>query len=284
MISARDPRTTRAAIDDFLAHRRIALVGLSTRPDHFSRAVYSTLRDHGFDVVPVNTRAEEIDGQRCFGSVEDISPGVQGALLMTPPEASLQVVEQCARSGVNRVWMHRGAGVGAVSQEAVDYCDSHGISVVAGQCPLMFVGDPPDKVHQIHASAKRLWGTYPASHAPPVNLATLLYALVGWMVCAAVLYTTMAWLSLNAALVVHAAAAMLVFGALSARYHRVRPNADSRVTALVFTGVVVALDAVIVALLVERSFAMFASPLGTWIPFALIFSASWLAGRKSSTA
>jgi hypothetical protein len=33
-------------------------------------------------------------------------------------------------------------------------------------------------------------------------------------------------------------------------------------------GIVVALDAFIVAPLIERSYAMFTSPLGTWIPFA----------------
>jgi hypothetical protein len=49
-------------------------------------------------------------------------------------------------------------------------------------------------------------------------------------------------------------------------------------TALAFTGFVVVVDFFLVALVVLRSLEMFASPLGTWIPFALIFAATWLTG------
>jgi len=40
-----------------------------------------------------------------------------------------------------------------------------------------------------------------------------------------------------------------------------------------------ALDVLVVALLTERSFAMFASPSGTWLPLALIVAATWITGR-----
>lgn len=49
-------------------------------------------------------------------------------------------------------------------------------------------------------------------------------------------------------------------------------------TAAAFTGFVVAVDFLLVALVILRSLDMFASPLGTWIPFALIFAATWLTG------
>jgi hypothetical protein len=42
---------------------------------------------------------------------------------------------------------------------------------------------------------------------------------------------------------------------------------------------VVVVDFFLVALVINRSLAMFASPLGTWIPFALIFASTWIAGR-----
>ncbi len=38
------------------------------------------------------------------------------------------------------------------------------------------------------------------------------------------------------------------------------------------------MDFFVVALLINRSLEMFASPLGTWIPFALIFVSTWLTG------
>ena len=52
--------------------------------------------------------------------------------------------------------------------------------------------------------------------------------------------------------------------------------------AAAMTGLIVALDALVVAPLFERSYAMFRSALGTWIPFAAIFLASWAAGRTAA--
>ena len=50
-------------------------------------------------------------------------------------------------------------------------------------------------------------------------------------------------------------------------------------TALLFVTVMVVLDVVVVAGLIERSFDMFKSFTGTWLVFALIFIATWLTGR-----
>jgi hypothetical protein len=59
-------------------------------------------------------------------------------------------------------------------------------------------------------------------------------------------------------------------------------------TALVFTSFVTVVDFFLVALIILRSLDMFTSPLGTWIPFALIFVATWLTGvvvtRRASAA
>jgi hypothetical protein len=49
-------------------------------------------------------------------------------------------------------------------------------------------------------------------------------------------------------------------------------------TAIVFVSVVIFMDVVVVALLIEKSFEMFTSLLGTWIPWALIFTSTYLMG------
>ena len=56
-------------------------------------------------------------------------------------------------------------------------------------------------------------------------------------------------------------------------------------TALIFVGFVIIVDFLVVALLINQSLDMFARLLGTWIPFALIFTSTYLTGlytkRKS---
>ena len=88
----------------------------------------------------------------------------------------------------------------------------------------------------------------------------------------------MATVSIGAALAIHAVAAPLIFAAVAYGYFRARGARDPLPTAFVFTAIVAVLDAVVVAWLVQGSFAMFASAWGTWVPFALIFAATWLTG------
>ena len=49
-------------------------------------------------------------------------------------------------------------------------------------------------------------------------------------------------------------------------------------TAAIFIAFVIAMDFFVVAILINRSFEMFTSLLGTWIPFALIFLSTYLTG------
>jgi len=84
--------------------------------------------------------------------------------------------------------------------------------------------------------------------------------------------------TIETALILHAFAAPVVFMAVSLAYFR-RLNSWSPLrTAALFLGTVVAMDVFVVALFVERSFAMFGSILGTWLPFVLIFLSTWWTG------
>jgi hypothetical protein len=84
---------------------------------------------------------------------------------------------------------------------------------------------------------------------------------------------------------VHALAAPIIFTAISFAYFRRAGSWPPFRAAATFLGVVVAMDAFVIALFVERSFAMFGSILGTWLPFLLIFLSTWstgLAVRRAS--
>jgi len=269
-----DPRET---IEEFLSHKRIAFVGLSAHEGDFSRAVLHELLAHGYDVVPVHTRALEIEGRRAFARVQQISPPVDGVLVMTPPEATTDVVRDCIEANVRRIWLHRGVGGrGSVTTEAVDLCGANDIAVVDGQCPLMFL-DGAASVHRVHAGAKRIAGTYPSSASGGSLVALLGHAVLGWVVCAALMAMLLRTTTLSVALGVHVVAAPIVFALLAAAYFRTYGGRPFTV-AMVFAGTTIVLDALLVALLVQHSFAMFASPLGTWIPFALIYLATLVTG------
>ncbi len=154
--------TTKRQIDEFWALKRIAVVGVSRDPKHFSNVLWQELRQRRYEAVPVNPATDRLDGQPCFARVQDIVPPVEGVPIMTPPHVTDRVVHDCAEAGVTRIWMHRGAGGGAgsVSPAAVGFCEANGIGVVAGYCPYMFLPGTPF-FHGVHAFAKKLTGSYP---------------------------------------------------------------------------------------------------------------------------
>jgi menaquinone-dependent protoporphyrinogen oxidase len=119
---------------------------------------------------------------------------------------------------------------------------------------------------------------------PPARSATRLFAygFVGWMLCAALMAVLLQTVSTGAAIAIHAVAAPLFFTGIAIGYFRARGARDPVPTAIAFTAIVAVLDAVFVAGLVLRDFAMFTSFAGTWLPFVLIFLATWLTGLAMS--
>jgi hypothetical protein len=109
-------------------------------------------------------------------------------------------------------------------------------------------------------------------------LVVLAHAFVGWLLCFAVMGIGMATTSLDNALIIHAAAAPIIFGSISLIYFTRFNYTTPLQTALIFVGFVITVDFFVVALLINRSLAMFASLLGTWIPFTLIFLSTYLVG------
>jgi predicted CoA-binding protein len=154
--------TTRTDINNFLACRRIALVGASRDPKDFSRAMLREMCQRGYDMVPVNPSASELDGRPCFARVQDIHPSVEGALIMTSPRDTERVVHDCAEAGITRIWLHRGGGQGSISREAVEFCNATGMSLVEGHCPFMFLPGT-QFFHRVHGFFLRLSGRYPAA-------------------------------------------------------------------------------------------------------------------------
>jgi predicted CoA-binding protein len=147
-------------IQDFLAQKRIAVVGVSRNPKDFNHGMYRSFREMGYDAVPVNPHAKEIGGAPCFACVQEIEPPVDAVLIMTPPDTTDTVAQDCVDAGVKRVWMYRAAGAGAVSQAALELCRKHGIRVVDGNCPYMFMPQAP-WFHRLHGFLVRITGNYP---------------------------------------------------------------------------------------------------------------------------
>ena len=135
------------AIEEFLSGRHFAVTGVSRDSKQPGNAVFRRLMASGFEVTPVNPRASEVEGVRCYPDLTSLSGPIDGVVVASPPTASAQLVRECRELGVGRVWLHRSFGAGSVSDEAVRECARLGISCIVGGCPLMFC-EPVDFGHK----------------------------------------------------------------------------------------------------------------------------------------
>jgi predicted CoA-binding protein len=131
----------------FLRGRRFAVAGVSRDPAQPANAVYRKLRDSGYDVLAVNPNAAEAEGATCYPDLGAVPGAIDGVVVATHPDVSVELVRQCADRGVGRVWLHRSFGAGSVSEEAVRECEERGIHCIVGGCPLMYC-EPVDFGHR----------------------------------------------------------------------------------------------------------------------------------------
>jgi predicted CoA-binding protein len=142
--------TSKAAVQDFLAQRTLAVVGASRDGKKFGNKVYKDLIRKGYRTYPVNPNAEEIEGQPCYPNLSALPEPADGLVFVVPPAETEKVVREAAEVGIPRVWMQQGSE----SEEAIRFCEENGISVVSGECILMFA-EPAEFYHRMH---RWVWG------------------------------------------------------------------------------------------------------------------------------
>ena len=145
-------------VQSFLGGKRLAVVGASDDLKNFARTIYTELKAHGYEPVAVNRNGQVVDGDQCYPSLNDVPGHLDGVIVMVNKDAAADVVRDCVARNVNRVWLFKGAGAGAVSDEAVALCDANGLDVIAGACPLMFL-EPVGWFHRLHRGIRHMGGS-----------------------------------------------------------------------------------------------------------------------------
>ena len=116
--------------ETLVATKSIAVVGLSRDWNRPSNFVAKYLIEHGYNVVPVNPRYDEIFGLECFDSVADIPYQVDMVNCFRKPNDLNDVLQETIDAGVGRLWLQ----IGVINHEVREAALSRGISVVMDRC------------------------------------------------------------------------------------------------------------------------------------------------------
>jgi predicted CoA-binding protein len=144
-------------VDDFLAQKTIAVVGVSRDGKKFGNAVWKDLKKKGYRVFAVNPRAESIDGERCYPDLSALPERPDGVITVVPPAATEEVVRQAKAAGIPRVWMQQGSE----SEAAIRFCRDNSMTAIDGECILMFA-EPAAFYHRFHRWVWKVLGKLPA--------------------------------------------------------------------------------------------------------------------------
>lgn len=148
-------------VQDFLAQKKIAVVGVSDKRETGCNLGYTKFKSAGYQVYAVNPRISSYDGSPCYPDLKSVPEKPDAVFIFANPKVTEAIVSQCVELGIKHVWMHcmmgtkpgLGAGMTSVSADAVRMCKENGIAVIPGTCPAQFMN--PDFGHGI---MRGLWG------------------------------------------------------------------------------------------------------------------------------
>jgi len=124
-----DPATAGLVLRAF---RRVAVVGISPRPERDSHEVARYLQAHGYAIVPVNPTIDEVLGERCWPSLEAAPGPIEVVDVFRRSELAGPVVDAAIGIGAKAVWLQDGVIDPAAARRAADA----GLLVVMDRCML----------------------------------------------------------------------------------------------------------------------------------------------------
>jgi uncharacterized protein len=147
--------TSKAAVQDFVSQKTLAIVGVSRSGNKFGNAAYRELKAKGYKVYPIHPQAETLEGERAYKDFKALPEKVDGVVVVVPPAQTEQVVREAAAAGIKRVWMQQGAE----SAAAIQFCKENGVAEVHGECIMMYgVGTG---LHGFHGKVWKFLGMAP---------------------------------------------------------------------------------------------------------------------------
>ncbi len=152
--------TTKKQIDEFLSGKRIAVIGMSRTKMEYSRMLMKEYAAAGYEIIPVNPAADNIEGVKCYRNIMDIKPKPDRAILLLPPDKTEQAMLDCAAAGVKDVWLHSHIAGGVQNTKAIYQAEANKMNLITGFCPMMFLAKSMF-LHKIHGGVLKLMGAYP---------------------------------------------------------------------------------------------------------------------------
>lgn len=110
--------------------KRIAVVGLSNKPDRTSYMVSKAMQEAGFEIIPVNPVADTILGEKAVPSLKEIEGHVDIVNIFRRASFLPDLAHEFDEMDADVFW----AQSGIVNEEAYEFLSDKGYTVVMDRC------------------------------------------------------------------------------------------------------------------------------------------------------
>jgi predicted CoA-binding protein len=140
-------------IDDFIASKRIAVLGMSRSGKKFGNMAGKELQAKGYEIFVVHPDATVIDGFTCYPDLKILSGKIDSVWISIPPKNVPPVLEEAAQIGLKNIWLQQGAW----SNEVQQTIDKLSLQVISKKCIMMYA-QPVHSIHKFHRTIVGIFG------------------------------------------------------------------------------------------------------------------------------
>lgn len=141
----------------FLDAKNYIFYGISSNKSKFSNTAVKHLASRGSKIYPVHPEITDIEGIKCYKSINEIERMPDSAIIFLSPENTEKVLPDINNAGIKNIWIQQRSE----SEKAVAFCKDNGINLIHGECILMF-SEPVPFIHKIHKWINGIAGKLPA--------------------------------------------------------------------------------------------------------------------------
>ncbi|MCT4593379.1 MAG: CoA-binding protein [Anaeromicrobium sp.] len=120
-------------VNIMLHKKKWAVMGASDNVDKFGYKVYKKLKDKGYEVYGVNPNCNEIEGEKCYDSIDSLPEKVECVSIIVNPKITNKSLEEIKDMNIKHIW----AQPGAFNEETKKIAKELELNFVYDKCVLV---------------------------------------------------------------------------------------------------------------------------------------------------
>ena len=149
-------KVTKQLIDNFYKEKKIAIAGVSRNPKKFGYQVFNELNKKGYEIFPINPKANTIENIACYADVESLPTQVNSLLILTPKDQTDDILRSALNKGIKNIWVQQMSE----TADTIRIAEEYEKEIIHHKCIFMF-SEPVIGFHKFHRTLVKIFGQMP---------------------------------------------------------------------------------------------------------------------------